>query len=349
MPISPLFIVVLMSFLLMTAVLRAADGGIAVVPNEAQRRVDVTIDGRPFTSYIWPDSLKVPVLYPLRTAGGTPITRGFPLEPRVGERVDHPHHAGLWLNYGNVNGVDFWNNSTFVSAEQAAKMGTVVHKRIIKAVSSADKGELEVQTDWIMPDGSTVIKEHASFTFRAGPHLRSVDRVSVLTAQEKPVSLKDDKEGMLGLRVRKELEQPTQESVPHVGADGKPTTQKSIDNTGVSGQYRTSEGKTGDAAWGTRGRWTMLSGKVGDEPITVAILDHPNNVGFPTYWHARGYGLFAANPLGQAELSGNKERLNYSLQPNQSTTFKYRLIILDQPTTPEQIEAQYQRWVAEVK
>jgi hypothetical protein len=93
----------------------------------------------------------------------------------------------------------------------------------------------------------------------------------------------------------------------------------------------------------------MLSGKVGDEPITVAILDHPSNVGFPTYWHARGYGLFAANPLGQAELSGNKERLNYSLKPNQSTTFKYRLLILDQPTTPEQMEAQYQKWVGEMK
>src|ERR1700746_2590271 len=75
---------------------------IAVVPNEAARRVDISVDGKPFTSYIWPTTLKKPVLYPLRTAKGTIVTRGFPLEPRPGERTDHPHHAGLWFNYENV-------------------------------------------------------------------------------------------------------------------------------------------------------------------------------------------------------------------------------------------------------
>src|ERR1022692_2411971 len=77
---------------------------VTVVPNEAARRVDVLVDGQPFTSYIWPDTLKKPVLFPLRTASGTIITRGYPLEPRPGERTDHPHHVGLWFNYENVNG-----------------------------------------------------------------------------------------------------------------------------------------------------------------------------------------------------------------------------------------------------
>src|SRR5262245_60636620 len=222
----------------------AAERGITVVPNEAGRRVDVLVDGQPFTSYIWPESLKVPTLYPLRTAAGTPVTRGFPLEPRPGERVDHPHHAGFWLNYGSVNGVDFWNNSSVVSTTRQATMGTVFHRRIVKATSGADKGELEAETDWVMPDGQTIIKETASFTFRAAPGMRMVDRVSTLTAQDKTVSLKDDKEGMLGLRVRKELEQPSNESVAHVEATLKPGTTKSVDNTGVSGEYRSSEGKT---------------------------------------------------------------------------------------------------------
>jgi hypothetical protein len=35
---------------------------VAVTPNEAARRVDVTIGGRPFTSYVWPERLKKPVL-----------------------------------------------------------------------------------------------------------------------------------------------------------------------------------------------------------------------------------------------------------------------------------------------
>src|SRR6266478_1197004 len=84
--------------------------GVNLKVDEAGRRVDVTVDGKPFTSYVWPTTLKKPVLYPIRTAEGTVVTRGFPLEPRPGERVDHPHHVGLWLNHGDVNGFDFWNN-----------------------------------------------------------------------------------------------------------------------------------------------------------------------------------------------------------------------------------------------
>src|SRR5258707_5793872 len=91
--------------------------GVQLVVKEADRRVDVTIDGKPFTSYIWPTTLKKPVLYPLRTASGTIVTRGYPLEPRPGERDDHPHHAGLWFNYESVNGIDFWNNSDAIKPE----------------------------------------------------------------------------------------------------------------------------------------------------------------------------------------------------------------------------------------
>ena len=158
---SARWIVVMIGVMMVASMAAAQEKGIAVVPKESEKRVDVTVDGQPFTSYIWPEVLKVPTLYPLLTASGTAITRGFPIEPRVGERVDHPHHAGLWFNYGNVNGVDFWNNSTFVSEQQQSRMGTVVHKRIVKATSGAEKGELEIETDWIMPDGSKVLGERA--------------------------------------------------------------------------------------------------------------------------------------------------------------------------------------------
>ena len=100
-----------------------AASGVEVKVNEAAKRVDVTIDGKPFTSYIWPATLKKPVLYPLRTAKGTLVTRGFPLDPRKGERVDHPHHVGMWLNHGDVNGLDFWNNSDAIKADAGAEDG----------------------------------------------------------------------------------------------------------------------------------------------------------------------------------------------------------------------------------
>src|SRR5712691_7517712 len=164
-----------------------SEQGVRVVRNEAMRRVDVFIDGRAFTSYVWPESLTKPVLYPLRTAQGTIVTRGFPLEPRAGERVDHPHHAGLWFNYGDVNGVDFWNNSTALSAEERRKMGTIVQRRILRTQDGKDRGELAVETDWIMPDGQPIVRETTTFIFRAAPNLRAVDRITTLTALDKRV------------------------------------------------------------------------------------------------------------------------------------------------------------------
>ncbi len=325
------------------------DKGVAVVPNEASNRVDVLVDGQPFTSYIWPDTLKKPVLFPLRTASGTIITRGYPLEPRPGERTDHPHHVGYWFNYENVNGVDFWNNSTGLPAEQQAKMGRIVHRRIVKTSDGADQGELEVEMDWMMPDNQPVLHETADFIFRAGPGLRVVDRISTLTALDKPVVFKDTKDGLIGLRVRRELEQPSTDAVTYTDASGRPTTVKAMNTNGVSGLYRSSEGRTGDAVWGTRGRWTMLTGKVNQEDITVVMLDNPLNAGFPTYWHARGYGMFAANPLGEAIFSNGKEKLNFTIQPKQSATFRYRLVIADSAETPDQVEAQYRQFVDEVK
>src|SRR3954471_18832746 len=74
---------------------KGTESRIAVVAKEADRRVDIFIDGTPFTSYIWPADLKKPVLYPINSARGTVVTRGFPLEPRPGESVDHPHQVGL--------------------------------------------------------------------------------------------------------------------------------------------------------------------------------------------------------------------------------------------------------------
>ena len=102
-----------------------------------------------------------------------------------------------------------------------------------------------------------------------------------------------------------------------------------------------SEGLKGDAVWGTRGRWALLSGTVDGEPVTLAILDHPSNPGFPTYWHARGYGLFAANPLGESVFTEGKKAFNLTLEPGKSVTFNYRVLILSGSVPPAAIEKAY--------
>src|SRR5215469_9164364 len=82
---------------------------------------DVTVDGKPFTSFLFFDTLEKPVLYPIYAPDGQLITRGFPLQPRPGDPTDHPHHIGLWFNYENVNGLDFWNNSYAIPAAKKSQ------------------------------------------------------------------------------------------------------------------------------------------------------------------------------------------------------------------------------------
>jgi len=326
----------------------AAATEVTVTPNEAARRVDITIGGRPFTSYVWPERLKKPVLYPLRAASGTLVTRGWPFDPRPGERVDHPHHVGMWFNSGDVNGIDFWNNSEALKPQDQAKMGVIVHRTIVEAKSGAPKGTLVVDMDWLAPGNVTLLHERTAFEFSGDEKSRTIDRVTTLTAADQRVSLNDNKEGVFGMRVARQLEQPSNTPETFTDASGRATTVKVLDNTGVTGMYTSSEGKTGDAVWGTRGKWTMLAGQIGQEPLTLAILDHPKNFGFPTRWHARGYGLFAANPTSQKALSEGKEpATNLVLEPGQSTTFRYRFVILAGKATPDALERAYSAYAAQ--
>lgn len=328
----------------MMAIVTAQVPRVEIKPDEAGRRVDITVDGKPFTSYIYPTTLKKPTLWPIVTAKGGTITRGFP--PKKGERVDHPHHVGLWFNHGDVNGFDFWNNSEAIRPDQAKKYGTIVHRKVGQVKSGAGQGELNVEMDWVAGDGATLLRENTKFIFGANDGKRTIDRITTLTTLDKQVVFRDNKEGVLGLRVTRALEHPATKPEVFADASGKATPVPVLDNTGVTGMYTSSEGLKGDAVWGTRGRWTFLSATLGTEPVTVAMLDHPSNPGYPTYWHARGYGLFAANMLGNKVFSNGKEELNLTLEPGKSVTFKHRIVIVSGATTAEAIESEYKAFTA---
>ena len=90
-----------------------------------ESKVDVMVAGKHFTSLIFPADMEKPVLYPINAANGQTVTRGFPIATRDGERTDHPHHVGLWLNYESVNGLDFWNNSYAIPADRKVKYGWI--------------------------------------------------------------------------------------------------------------------------------------------------------------------------------------------------------------------------------
>ena len=298
---------------------------IGVTLDANHRKVTITAGGEPFTTFMYPDTLEKPVLFPIYAPDGQLITRGFPLEPRAGEPTDHPHHIGLWFNYESVNGLDFWNNSFAIPPAKKHLYGWIRTDSILHT-KSGNKGVLEYSANWTDQSKSVLLKEQTTLVFSATGQERIIDRITRLTA-EQDVAMPDTKDGLLGLRVTRELQIPSGGAKKFVDNKGNVTTVTTGADTAVNGNYITAEGKEGDSAWATRATWCMLYGKKGKDTLSIAILDHPANPGYPTYWHARGYGLFAANPLGQKVFSNGKETLNLHLQKGQSVIFRYRIII----------------------
>ncbi|RAW02994.1 DUF6807 domain-containing protein [Pseudochryseolinea flava] len=293
----------------------------------AEKRIDILYNDTLLTSYMYGDSLMKPVLFPIKTRTSTTVTRGFPIHPREGERVDHPHHIGLWFNYEYVNGLDFWNNSTAIPYKDRAKYGSIIHDGIVRTLPGDDKGELEVTARWVDHSGKILLRENTVYRFRILDRNFVIDRVTTLNALDEDVFFKDVKDGLLGIRVARELEHPSDEATVYVDHHGNATTVAAISKKDVTGEYTSSEGLKGNDVWGTRGRWVQLSGLINGKRISVIIFDHPKNPGYPTYWHARGYGLFAANPFGQEIFSKGKEKLNFKLEKKTSVTFRYRVVV----------------------
>ncbi len=136
------------------------------------------------------------------------------------------------------------------------------------------------------------------------------------------------------MRVARWLESADEKGGTFTDASGRPTEVPASNQPGATGVYLTSEGKQGDQAWGTRGRWCALTGNTEGHTVTIAIFDHPGNPNYPTYWHARGYGLFAANPLGQHIFDPKAPPLNYTVEKNQNVTFTYRILLLPRAPLP---------------
>ena len=299
---------------------------VKLVQNAAERKVDVIIDGKLFTSYQYPKNQEKPFLFPIYAPNGSVVTRGFPIAPRKGERVDHPHHIGLWFNHGNVNGLDFWNNSSAIAADKKNSYGHIVVQKIVKA-ESGKTGTLEVVSNWDDNKGATVMTENTKYIFSGDKTSRTVDHISVLTAANGPVTITDNKEGIFAIRVDRAFEMPSKESLIFTDDKGNPTTVKATDNTGVTGMYVSSNGKKGDAVWGTRNEWVILTGTKDNTVISMAIFDNPKNPGFPAYTHARGYGLFAINDLGQFSYDPKAEKKVYNLAKGESMTLYHRFYI----------------------
>lgn len=312
--------------LLMNLVSFSQSKGFSIVEQKDKKQVDILHNGKLLTAYCYYDSSRKPVLFPVNTVDGITVTRSYPFKMIAGERTDHPHHTGIWLNYESVNGLDFWNNSTAIAPEKRNKYGAIIHQSADVKKADGNKALLATTAMWLRPDNKAMLQEVTRFQFSVSGNDFLIDRITTLTAMDTIVVFKDVKDGMFAIRVARELELPSKEKSSFVDDKGN-VTEVAPSNADVTGMYYSSEGLKGDSVWGTKGRWVMLTGKKEGKNITIGIIDHPQNIGYPAYWHTRGYGLFAVNPLGRKIFSNGKEELNFSLNPGQSVVFRYRVVI----------------------
>jgi len=305
----------------------------------SEKKVDVLIGSKLFTSYFYPESVAKPVLWPVISDGGNEITRQYPFKNKAGERVDHPHHVGVWLNYGDVNGLDFWNNSEAIPPERADKYGTIYHETIESMAGGKGKATLKTTASWKDNKGNKLLDETSKYTFTVDGTTRIIDRKTMLRATNGKVDITDNKEGMFAIRVTRELELPSKGKQKLVDSHGVVTEVDASDDKTANANYLSSEGIEGGDVWATRAKWMKLYGEINGEKVAIVIFDHPANAGYPTYWHARGYGLFSANTLGQNVFSKGKEVMNLSLDKGEAVMFNYRLAVFSGEPTVAEIEA----------
>jgi Methane oxygenase PmoA len=285
-----------------------------VVLKEGPGKVEILVDGQPFTTYYF-EGYKKPIFFPLRTASGTIVTRGYPMIPDVpGETKDHPHHKGLWFTHGDVNGVDFWSESE--------KTGRILHRKFDLVKSDPKVGLLKSENDWVTPGGQVVLKEVREVRIHSQSGVRVMDFDLKLTAVKGPVKFGDTKEGSFGIR----LAQPFSDK--------------------EGGRMENSRGGIGqEGCWGKPAEWVDYSTKIEGETVGVAIFDHPSSFRHPTHWHARAYCLFAVNPFGLHDFYNDKTKDgSHSLSAGQSLTFRYRVYIHPGNTQEAKIADQYKAY-----
>jgi len=299
-------------------------------------KVTVNIDGKLFTEYHFTGARR-PYLYPIIGPTGGAMTRHWPLQDDLAtEERDHPHHKGLWWGHRMVNGAGFWEDS----AKPDAKIGQMIHDGFAEVKSGDDQGFLRAKNKWVIDGTNELVgTDERTITFYKGKDGPMIDFAITIKAGDKEMVFGDDKDGSMAIRV------PESMRVDKPKAKGEKTVPKG------DGHIVTSEGKKDAEAWGTRANWCDYWGPVEGKTAGVAMFDNPANPRHPTWWHVRTYGLFAANPFGQAQFEKlpDKNAGEFKVPAGQSVTFRYRFYFHEGDTDQAKVGEHYKDYVAKVK
>jgi len=316
---------------------------------KGDNKIDVMIGGKLFTSYLFSDQLTKPVLVPFRTPSGIEVNRRYPLVKIEGASTDHEHHVGIFFAVDQVNGTDFWKNTTSPPQIKHIKIMGMNGQARQTPGEQAGRGTLSTIMHWIDESGQVVLEENRSMVFLAGEHEDeyAIDFSIDLTAKATEVLFEDIEEGMFAIRVADYLREGSPKVILR---PEQPLPKESVSGTGM---YFSSNGdETAKNIWGKRARWVALQGVKEGKIVGVAILNHPESINYPTYWHVRSYGLFSANPLGQGDFQRQSKykknpvlSLRLSLKQDEMVHFRFLVIIYEGIRTKEQIEERFRKFV----
>jgi len=285
-------------------------------------KITVKLSGELFTEYHYKGFAK-PILYPIIGPTGAGMTRNWPIKEGVkGEANDHPHHKSFWYTHGSVNGVDFWM--------EGDKAGKVVHDKLLKAEAAGGRAVIQTADKWVGPDGKCVCTDERTMTFSTGPAGRFIDFEITLIAGDGDVTFGDTKEGTMAIRTCPPL---------------RLTNDKKRGVTEANGKAVNSEGVEGKDVWGKRAKWVDYWGLLEGKTVGVAIFDHPGNPRHPTWWHARDYGLIAANPFGINDFEKKgKGAGDLKIPAGQKVTFRYRFYFHTGDVAQAEIAKRYEEY-----
>jgi hypothetical protein len=289
-------------------------------------KVEIAIDGKAFTAYEFSAAVAKPFLMPLRTAAGIVISRSFPVANSVtaDDRKTpsfEPHQRPLYFGHGNIDGLNFWSEEIFDHFYHGYSQGAYGRMALLKLENmngGPEAGSLQARFKLLAPGNRTVAEEVQTFQFHGDDRTRTVDCEFVILANHGAVTFGDTKEGTFAVRLNAELSAPRDHMLNSNGAQGEA------------------------AIWGKPADWVSYSGTVAGKPVGIAVFDGPKSFRHPTTWHARAYGLLAANPFGAREFTKdpNKDG-SWTVPEGQSIKFQYRVVIYDGQFSPAQLAALY--------
>ena len=245
----------------------------AVTVKQSDGRIDVNVADQPFAAYVYKDE-KIPRPYwtAVHAPNGVQVTRNHP--PVEGQDdTDHDTmHPGIWQAFGDLGGADFWRNKA-----QVKHQGFVVEPN-----AGPDYALFTVENAYV--DGEKLIaREMCRYTLRVDElgYYLLID--STFFDGTDAFTFGDQEEMGLGVRV---------------------ATPMAVKNGGTL--LNSEGGKDEAGVWGKSAAWCDYSGVIDGKPVGITLMPNPANFR-PSWFHARDYGFFAANPFGRNAMTGGEK------------------------------------------